>query len=159
MYGPTGIGILFGKETSGGNGSLSVWRGNDHCKPPEHPPWKFEAGTPNVAGARRTGSSDRLSGKYRNGKHPAAGRETAALCDRAVGRSAEGIAIVGQAAEKSGIISFTWKNVHPHDIATILNESGVAIPRQSHCTQPLMQLLGLPGTAEFRWGFIIQPQT
>ncbi|MEZ4773650.1 MAG: cysteine desulfurase [Bacteroidia bacterium] len=157
MYGPTGIGILFGKETHleamdpyqfGGEMIRSVSFSETTWNTL---PWKFEAGTPNIAGAAGLGAAiDFLENIGMENIR----RQEEKLLHYATEQLAgvEGLQIVGQAAEKSGIISFTWKNVHPHDIATILNESGVAIRAGHHCTQPLMQLLGLPGTARVSLG-------
>ncbi|MDX2249545.1 MAG: cysteine desulfurase [Bacteroidia bacterium] len=157
MYGPTGIGVFYGKEKYletmepyqfGGEMIRTVTFADTTYN---QLPWKFEAGTPHIAGAAGLGAAvDFLENigreNIRQYEHDLLHYATRRLSE------VEGLNIIGKAPEKGGILSFTWKNVHPHDISTILNESGIAIRAGHHCTQPLMQLLGLPGTARVSLG-------
>lgn len=152
VYGPTGIGALFGRAElleamppwQGGGDMIEQvsFSGSTYA----HPPARFEAGTPNVAGVVGLGAAiDYLE---------SAGIERVAtheheLLDYAEGRLREipGLRIVGTAAEKTGAHSFVVEGVHPHDIGTVLDSYGVAIRAGHHCTQPLMERLGLVATA------------
>ncbi len=151
MFGPTGIGCLFGKYEllqemepwqGGGDMILSVsfeettW--NDV-------PFKFEAGTPNIAGAIGLGvavSWIQEIGYDKISKHEqellAYGREVLLAID--------GVDIVGASKHNAGVIAFTLRGVHPHDVGTILDHAGVAIRTGNHCAEPLMKRFGLAAT-------------
>jgi cysteine desulfurase/selenocysteine lyase len=108
-------------------------------------PYKFEAGTPNIAGAIALGAAiDYIQtlGLVNIEAH------LQQLLDYATEKlsSINGLRLIGTAAHKSSIISFLLDDVHPHDMGTILNEAGVAIRAGHHCTMPLMQRLRVPGT-------------
>ena len=152
LYGPTGIGVLYGKERlleamppyqGGGDMIKSVTFEktvyNDL-------PYKFEAGTPHIAGAIGLGAAiDYVNGLDRT----AVDAHERDLLDYATGalREVSGARVIGTAPEKIGILSFTLDGVHPHDIGTILDHEGVAIRTGHHCAMPLMQRLRLPATA------------
>ncbi|MDQ3813641.1 MAG: cysteine desulfurase [Armatimonadota bacterium] len=158
LFGPTGIGVLYGKAKlldamppyqGGGDMIKSVTfektTYNDL-------PYKFEAGTPHVAGAIGLGAAiDYLDSL---GLDQVAEHE-ANLLNYATEQVSqiEGLRIVGTAREKASILSFVLQDVHPHDIGTILDQEGVAIRAGHHCTQPLMQRFGIPATARASFAF------
>jgi len=158
ICGPTGIGVLYGKAALldamppyqvGGDMIRSVTFGETQYN---DLPYKFEAGTPNIAGAIGLGAAlDYVS---------AIGLETIAaherdLLDHATGlaNGIEGLRIIGTARHKAGVLSFTLDGVHPHDIGTILDHDGVAIRTGHHCAMPLMQRFGIAGTARASFSF------
>ncbi len=152
LYGPTGIGVLHGRETmldamppflGGGDMIASVtfekstW--NDL-------PYKFEAGTPNIAGAVGLGAAVAFVesvGFDAIGAHESAllAYGTAALQDVA------GLRLIGTAPAKASVLSFVIEGMHPHDIGTIVDREGVAIRTGHHCAQPVMDRFGIPATA------------
>jgi cysteine desulfurase/selenocysteine lyase len=152
LYGPTGVGVLYGKERlleamppyqGGGDMIKSVTfektTYNDL-------PYKFEAGTPHIAGAIGLGAAiDYVSGLDR----AAIDAHERDLLDYATGalREVPGANVIGTARAKIGILSFTLDVAHPHDIGTVLDHEGVAIRTGHHCAMPLMQRLRLPATA------------
>ena len=151
LYGPTGIGALYGKREhleamppyqGGGDMIRSVsfekttW--NDL-------PFKFEAGTPNIAGAIGLGAA--IDYVESIGMDAIAGHERD-LLDYATA-SVEGIpglTIIGTAREKASVLSFTMDGIHPHDIGTILDREGIAVRTGHHCAQPVMERFGIPAT-------------
>ncbi|MDQ8201631.1 cysteine desulfurase [Pelagicoccus sp. SDUM812003] len=152
VYGPTGIGALYGKAErlaamrpyQGGGDMIShvSFEGTTFKEPPS----RFEAGTPHIEGAIGLGVAiDYLS---------AVGLETihayeTDLVEHAVARLSEipGVRIIGHPKVRSGAISFTMGEAHPHDIGTVLDTEGVAIRTGHHCCEPLMHRLGVPATA------------
>jgi cysteine desulfurase/selenocysteine lyase len=158
MCGPTGIGILYGREAllremppwqGGGDMILAVSFTrtiyNDL-------PYKFEAGTPHIAGAIGLGTAiDYLEGI---GLDRIAAAEHA-LLDYATARLATipGLRFVGTAEHKAAVVSFTLENVHPHDLGTILDHEGVAIRTGHHCAMPVMEFYGVPATARASFAF------
>jgi len=114
-------------------------------------PQRFEAGTPDIAGAVGLGAAiDWLRGL---GLENVA-RHEAELLAYGTARLAEipGLRLIGTPREKTGVISFVHDAVHPHDIGTILDQQGIAIRAGHHCAQPLMERLGLPATARASLG-------
>jgi cysteine desulfurase/selenocysteine lyase len=109
-------------------------------------PYKFEAGTPNIAGAIGLGAA--LAYVSNLGIDAIAAHEQEVL-EAAVSSLSEipGVRLVGTAKHKSGIVSFVMDGVHPHDIGTIVDSEGVAIRTGHHCTMPLMKRYGLAATA------------
>jgi len=158
MLGPTGTGLLYGKEElfeamppyQGGGGMVrSVTFEQSKYKAPPH---KFEAGTPNIAGLIGLGAAiDYLNAV---GMHHIAAYEQE-LCEYGTGvlESIEGLRIVGAATEKAAIWSFCMKAAHPHDIAQALDGEGIAIRAGHHCARPTMQRLGLSATARVSLAF------
>jgi cysteine desulfurase / selenocysteine lyase len=158
MFGPTGIGILYGKAQwlermqpyqGGGDMILSVSFDKTTYNTIPH---KFEAGTPPIAAAIGLGAAvDYLS--------EIGMREIAAweleLLTYATGQmeALPGVRIVGTAADKASVLSFTVAGVHPHDVGTVLNEDGVAVRTGHHCAQPVMQRFGVPATARASFAF------
>ena len=151
MFGPTGIGCLFGKYEllqemepwqGGGDMILSVsfeettW--NDV-------PFKFEAGTPNIAGAIGLGAA--VSWIQEIGYDKISKHEQELLAyGREVLLAIDGVDIVGASKHNAGVIAFTLRGVHPHDVGTILDHAGVAIRTGNHCAEPLMKRFGLAAT-------------
>lgn len=152
IFGPTGIGVLYGKKALleamppyqvGGDMIRSVTFGKTEYN---ELPYKFEAGTPHIAGAIGLGAA--LDYVSAIGMEAIAAHERD-LLDYASAQVAgiKGLKIIGTAQHKASILSFTLDGVHPHDIGTILDHEGIAIRAGHHCAMPLMQRLGIPGTA------------
>ncbi|TJY60906.1 SufS family cysteine desulfurase [Sinimarinibacterium sp. CAU 1509] len=152
FYGPTGFGVLYAKrehleamQPRDGGGDMidtvafdgSTWN---------EIPYKFEAGTPDIAGAIGAAAAlDYLAGV---GLQAAADHEHAVLAYATEKMSGvPGLRLVGTARQKAGILSFVMDCAHPHDIGSILDQAGVAIRTGHHCTMPLMKRYGLPATA------------
>jgi cysteine desulfurase / selenocysteine lyase len=152
IFGPTGIGVLYGKEAlleamppyqGGGDMIRSVTFGETEYN---DLPYKFEAGTPNIAGAIGLGAAlDYVSSR---GIAAIAAHEHD-LLEYATGlaNGIKGLRIIGTARHKASVLSFTLDGVHPHDIGTILDHDGIAIRAGHHCAMPVMQRFGLSGTA------------
>jgi cysteine desulfurase/selenocysteine lyase len=152
IYGPSGIGALYGKRTllqsmppyqGGGDMILSVTFAKTTYN---ELPYKFEAGTPNIAGTIGLGAAiDYLTavGLDRIAAHE---RDLLAYATESVSEIAD-LRIVGTAREKAGVLSFVLADVHPHDIGTVLDREGIAIRTGHHCAQPVMERFGLPATA------------
>ncbi len=158
MFGPTGVGVLYGREQllermppwqGGGEMILAVTFAKTTYN---GLPNKFEAGTPNISGAIGLGAAvDFLSGLDRNAAHA----HESALLEHAtavLGRIPE-LRIVGTAGEKASLVSFFVSGVHPHDLGTILDEDGIAIRTGHHCAMPVMEFFGLPATARASFAF------
>ena len=152
MFGPTGIGVLYGREAlldamppyqGGGDMIASVSFEKSTWAPL---PAKFEAGTPHIAGAVGLGAA--VGYIERLGREAIAAHEHA-LLEYATARVREipGLRVVGTAAEKASVLSFVIEDIHPHDIGTILDASGICIRAGHHCAQPLMRRLGVAATA------------
>jgi cysteine desulfurase / selenocysteine lyase len=152
IFGPTGIGVLYGKAAlldamppyqGGGDmiSSVTFERTLYNVLP-----YKFEAGTPNIAGA--IGLAAALEYVENIGLDRIAAYERELLAygtDRL--SQIRGLRLTGTAKDKAGILAFVFENVHPHDVGTILDREGVAIRTGHHCCQPLMDRLGVPATA------------
>jgi cysteine desulfurase/selenocysteine lyase len=152
LYGPTGIGVLYGRESllaemppflGGGDMIRSVtfekstW--NDL-------PYKFEAGTPDVAGAVGLGAA--IDYIQTIGLDRIAPHERGLLeYGTALLSQIPGVRLIGTAPQKSSILSFVMDGIHPHDIGTIVDQEGVAIRTGHHCAQPVMERFGVPATA------------
>jgi cysteine desulfurase/selenocysteine lyase len=109
-------------------------------------PYKFEAGTPDIAGAIGLGAAvDWLGGIDR----PAASAHEDGLVRLAIERllAIGGVRLIGTPRERSGVVSFMVDGVHPHDVGTILDREGIAVRAGHHCAQPVMDRFGLPATA------------
>ena len=158
LYGPTGIGVLYGKESlleemppyqAGGEMIKSVTFDETLYNVL---PNKFEAGTPNIAGAIGLGAAIDYVETLGIGQIAAYESE---LLQYGTGRlsSIEGLKIIGTADKKGSVISFVMEGVHPHDIGTILDAEGIAIRTGHHCAQPLMDRFGVPATARASFAF------
>jgi cysteine desulfurase/selenocysteine lyase len=152
IYGPTGIGALFGKVElleamppyQGGGDMISKVTFEETTY--NELPHKFEAGTPDIAGAIGLGAAIEYVSKI--GIENIKNHETS-LLEYASNQIAEipGLRIIGKAKEKTSVISFVFENIHPHDIGTFLDFEGVAIRTGHHCTQPVMQRFKIPATS------------
>jgi cysteine desulfurase/selenocysteine lyase len=152
IFGPTGIGVLYGKTAhltamppyqGGGDMIRSVTFARTEYN---DLPYKFEAGTPNIAGAIGMGAA--LDYVAAIGIDAIAAHEAGLLAYATEQVLAiPGLRIIGTAPEKAGIVSFTLEGVHAHDIGTILDNDGVAIRAGHHCAMPVMEQFGVPGTA------------
>ena len=151
LYGPTGVGVLYGKASLL-EGMPAYQGGGDMIRSVSFEettynilPYKFEAGTPNIAGVIGLGIAiDYVSSI---GFEAMVSHEQALLSYATPMLVAvPGLRIVGNAREKTGILSFVLEGVHPHDIGTILDGEGVAIRAGHHCTMPLMERFGVPAT-------------
>jgi cysteine desulfurase/selenocysteine lyase len=158
MFGPTGIGVLYGKLAllesmppyQGGGDMISsvTFEKSDY----NVVPYKFEAGTPNITGAVGLGAAiDYLDGLDWPGVQAYEHELLSYATERLGGLT--GVRILGTAARKASVLSFVMEHVHPHDIGTILDQEGVAIRTGHHCTQPVMQRLGVPATARASLAF------
>jgi cysteine desulfurase/selenocysteine lyase len=152
IYGPTGIGILYGKSAlldamppyqAGGDmiSSVTIEKTIYNALP-----YKFEAGTPHIAGAVGLGAALRYVGSLGLDRIAAHERDLLEYATDAVS-AIHGLRIVGAASEKAGVLSFVLEGVHPHDIGTILDQQGIAIRTGHHCSQPVMQRFDIPATA------------
>jgi cysteine desulfurase/selenocysteine lyase len=158
LFGPTGIGVLWGKREwleklppyqSGGDMIEKVDFGGTTYK---GIPGKFEAGTPHIAGVIGLSAAiDYLNGMDRLG----ALQHEVDLLHAATDRlsAIDGLRIIGTAPEKASVISFLIDEIHPHDIGTFLDAGGVAIRAGHHCTQPLLKRFGVPATARASFAF------
>ncbi|MCH7973909.1 MAG: cysteine desulfurase [Bacteroidetes bacterium] len=158
IYGPTGIGILYGKENlldemppfMGGGDMISKVTFEETTF--NELPFKFEAGTSNIAGAIGLGAAiDYVKSiGIKNIKEYETNLLNAAT--DAV-KEIPGIKIIGNAKEKTSVLSFVIDNIHPHDIGTFLDFEGVAIRTGHHCTQPLMDFFKIPATSRASFAF------
>jgi cysteine desulfurase/selenocysteine lyase len=152
IYGPSGVGVLYGKQKlleamppwqGGGDMILTVTFEKTTYN---ELPYKFEAGTPNIAGVIGFGAAiDYVTaiGMERIARHEHA------LLEYATRRLLEvpGLRIIGTAAQKAAVVSFVLEGAHPHDIGTILDYEGVAVRTGHHCAQPVMDRYCIPATA------------
>ncbi len=164
VCGPTGIGVLYGKSAwleklpvyqTGGDmiGRVSFEDGTTFREAPE----KFEAGTPDIAGAIGLGAAVDYLGSVGLG---AIGQAEQELLDHVTPRLREvpGLKLYGDVEDKVPVLSFTLDGVHPHDIGTILDTDGIAVRAGHHCAQPLMKHYGIPGTARASFAFYNTPE-
>jgi cysteine desulfurase/selenocysteine lyase len=158
MCGPTGIGVLYGRESL--LNTMPPWQGGGDMilavsfekTVYNGLPYKFEAGTPDIAGAIGLGAAiDYLE---------TLGMERIAAAEQALLVYANeqlatvpGLRFIGTAPEKAAVVSFTIDRVHPHDLGTILDHEGVAIRTGHHCAMPVMDFFGLPATARASFAF------
>ena len=152
LYGPTGIGVLYGKERlleemppyQGGGDMISSVTFEKTTY--NALPYKFEAGTPNIAGAVGLAAAVDYVTAIGMDRITAHERELLAYGTAELS-GVPGLTLIGAAPEKASVLSFVMDGVHPHDIGTIVDREGVAIRTGHHCAQPLMQRLGIPATA------------
>jgi cysteine desulfurase/selenocysteine lyase len=158
MFAPTGVGVLYGRESlleamppwqGGGDMILKVsFEGTTYNTLPH----KFEAGTPNIAGVVGLGAAidyletvgmERIA-QYEHGLLDYATRRLAAV---------KGLRFIGTAREKAAVISFVLDGIHAHDVGTILDSEGIAIRTGHHCAMPVMDFYGVPATARASLAF------
>ncbi|MGE5488813.1 MAG: SufS family cysteine desulfurase [bacterium] len=152
MYGPTGIGVLYARPAL--LDAMPPWQGGGDMISSvtfekstwNELPYKFEAGTPNIAGA--AGLAAAVEYIEAIGVEAIAAHERC-LLEYATGRleEIEGVRIIGAAPHRAAVLSFVLDGVHPHDLATILDYQGIAIRAGHHCAQPVMQRFGVAATA------------
>jgi cysteine desulfurase/selenocysteine lyase len=157
LYGPSGIGVLFGKAAlleamppyqAGGDMISSVTFEKTTYN---RLPYKFEAGTPNIAGAVGLGAA--IDYVTAIGLETIAAYEHELLAEATVRLTAiPEVQLIGTAREKTGVLSFVMEGIHPHDIGTVLDREGIAIRAGHHCAQPVMQRFGIPATARASFG-------
>ncbi len=158
LFGPTGIGVLYGKHAllesmppyQGGGDMISMVTMEKTAY--NALPHKFEAGTPHIAGVIGLGAAI----DYVNAiDFDAAANYENELLDYALSKvdQVEGMNLVGTAKEKTSILSFTLDSIHPHDIGTILDDQGVAIRAGHHCAMPIMERFCIPATARASFAF------
>lgn len=157
MYGPTGVGVLYGKEKL--LAAMPPWQGGGEMirtvsfakTTYNELPWKFEAGTPNIADVVALGTAIDYLGQVGLPAIQAYEHELLAYAAERIG-AVKGIRLVGTARHKAGVVSFVMDGVHPHDLGTIVDQDGVAIRTGHHCAMPVMERLKLPATARASLG-------
>jgi cysteine desulfurase/selenocysteine lyase len=157
LYGPTGVGVLYGREEL--LEEMPPWQGGGEMirtvsferTTYNELPWKFEAGTPNISGAVGLAAAmDYLEGL---GLEALAAHERHLLAQATAAiERLPGIEIIGTAAHKAAVLSFTMRGCHPHDLGTILDSQGVAIRTGHHCAMPVMTFFDIPATARASFG-------
>jgi cysteine desulfurase/selenocysteine lyase len=151
MFGPTGIGVLYGKEDllnamppfQGGGDMIDrvSFEGTTY----DALPHKFEAGTPHIEGAIGLGAAvDFLEGLDMNAVQAHEADLLAYATEQL--QTIDGLRIIGTAQEKASVISFLVGDAHPYDVGTLLDQMGIAVRTGHHCTEPLMDRYGIPGT-------------
>jgi cysteine desulfurase/selenocysteine lyase len=158
LYGPTGIGVLYGRESllqemppwqGGGDMILSVsFQGTTY----NELPYKFEAGTPNMSGAVGLAAAIDYVDQIGLADISAFEQDLLAHATQAL-TAVAGVRIIGTAADKASLVSFVVDGVHPHDLGTILDQDGIAIRTGHHCAMPVMEFFGLPATARASFAF------
>jgi cysteine desulfurase / selenocysteine lyase len=158
MYGPTGIGVLYGREAlleamppwqGGGDMILTVsFSGTTY----NALPYKFEAGTPSIADAIGLGAAIDYLGALDWNAVSTHENEILAYATRRVS-AVPGVRLIGTADEKVSVLSFVMEGVHPHDLGTILDSEGIAIRTGHHCAMPVMERYELPATARASFAF------
>ncbi|MEM8606986.1 MAG: cysteine desulfurase [Myxococcota bacterium] len=157
MFGPTGVGLLYGRKEL--LASMPPWMGGGEMIDKvtfeettfDDPPHRFEAGTPPIAQVIGLGAA--MTWIEELGRPSIAAHEHALLAyaTRAI-QALPGVRIVGTAPMKAGILAFTLDGIHPFDIGTLLDEQGIAIRVGHHCAQPVMRHYGVPATARASFG-------
>ena len=158
LFGPTGIGVLYGKQAlldamppyHGGGDMIKMVTFEKTLY--NDLPYKFEAGTPYIAGVIGLGAAvdyvnDVDMDSIRDYEHGLLQYATEAAA------SVPGLKLIGTAAEKAGILSFVIDGIHPHDLGTILDHDGIAIRTGHHCAMPVMERYGIPATARASFAF------
>jgi cysteine desulfurase / selenocysteine lyase len=157
VYGPTGIGVLYGKTAlleamppyQGGGDMISsvTFERTTYNKIPH----KFEAGTPDIAGVIGLGAAIKYVSQLGLERIALHEQELLAYATTAVS-AIPAIRLIGTAKEKAGVLSFVMDGIHPHDIGTILDQEGIAVRTGHHCAQPVMERFGIPATARASFG-------
>jgi cysteine desulfurase/selenocysteine lyase len=158
VFGPTGIGVLYGKTSllqsmqpyQGGGEMIekvtfekSTWN---------ELPYKFEAGTPNIAGAIGLAAAIDYLNQF---DRTQLAQHEHALLQACLDRAADmnDIRLIGRAKDKAGVFSFLLQGAHPHDLGTLLDQQGVAVRTGHHCAMPIMDQFGIPGTVRASFAF------
>jgi cysteine desulfurase/selenocysteine lyase len=157
LYGPTGMGVLYAREEL--LATMPPWQGGGDMirtvtfekSTWNELPFKFEAGTPNISGA--VGLAAAIEYVEGLGIEAIAAHEQRLLAKATAEVSKiPGVELVGTAAHKAAVLSFTMAGIHPHDIGTILDTQGVAVRTGHHCAMPVMDFFGIPATARASFG-------
>ena len=158
LYGPTGIGVLYGKSAllnamppyqGGGDMILSVtFEKTTYNKIPH----KFEAGTPDVSGVIGLAAAINYVNEVGLDRIEAHERDLLRQATELLS-TIPGLRVIGTAKEKASVLSFVMDGIHPHDIGTILDQEGIAIRTGHHCAQPVMERFGIPATARASFAF------
>lgn len=158
VFGPTGIGVLYGREDllermppyqGGGDMIRSVTFEKTIYN---ELPYKFEAGTPHISGAIGLGAALDYVSQIGIDRVTAHERELLAYGTEAL-RAIPGLRLIGTAREKAGVLSFVLEGVHPHDVGTVLDRDGIAVRTGHHCAQPVMNRFGVPATTRASLAF------
>ena len=158
MFGPTGVGVLYGKAVhleamppyqGGGDMIRSVTFAKTTYAPI---PAKFEAGTPDIGGVVGLGAAVDYLGALDRNAAAAYEQDLLEYATKQLG-TVPGLRIVGTAAHKASVISFVLDGIHAHDVGTIVDQAGVAIRTGHHCTQPVMEFFEVPATARASFAF------
>ena len=157
-YGPTGIGVLYGKEAL--LEQMKPWRGGGemidvvsikHGTTYAGLPHKFEAGTPHISGGIALGVA--MNWMAGLGLEAVMDHEMTLAAQARNGlRQIEGMRFIGEAEHRAGVVSFVVEGTHPYDIGTLLDSQGIAVRTGHHCTQPLMERFAIPGTVRASFG-------
>jgi len=158
VFGPTGVGVLYGRldhleamppYQGGGDMIRSVsFERTTFAAPPA----RFEAGTPNIAGAVGFAAALDYLAQFRWEEIEAHEAALLAHATEALG-AIPGLRVIGTAAEKVGVVSFVLEGAHAHDVGTIVDEDGIALRTGHHCAQPVMDAFGIPATARASFAF------
>jgi cysteine desulfurase/selenocysteine lyase len=157
MYGPTGIGALWAPEAT--LDAMPPWQGGGEMIKHvtfEKTTWnelpaKFEAGTPHIAGGVGLGAAIDYLSSFDMKEIEAHERRVLEYATDRLGEI-EGLTIIGTARRKAGVISFTMKDIHPHDLGTVIDHHGIALRTGHHCAMPVMQFFNVPATARVSFG-------
>ena len=158
LYGPTGIGVLYGKAAL--LDAMPPWQGGgdmirevSFAKTTYNDlPFKFEAGTPHIAGGIGLGAAIDYVSKLSQPAIAAYEHDLLSYASEQAG-AIPGLRLIGTAREKASILSFTVAGIHPHDVGTILDDAGVAVRAGHHCTMPMMTHFGVPATVRASFSF------
>ncbi|HEX5411302.1 MAG TPA: cysteine desulfurase [Terriglobia bacterium] len=158
LYGPTGVGVLYGKADlleamppyQGGGDMISSVTFEKTTY--NSLPYKFEAGTPNIAAGIALGAAIDYLKRIGLENVAAYENELLAYATEAVSRI-PGLKMIGTAERKAGVISFVMEGIHPHDVGTILDQEGIAVRTGHHCAQPLMERFEIPATTRASFAF------
>ena len=163
LYGPTGIGVLYGRMAL--LEAMPPWQGGGDMIEQvtlEHstwaaPPARFEAGTPPIASAVGLAAALDYLDSVGLDRIEVRERELLRLATVRIGEL-PGVRLVGTAREKAAVLSFTLEGVHPHDLGTVLDDHGVAVRAGHHCAQPVMDRFGIPATVRASFAFYNTPE-
>lgn len=158
VFGPTGIGVLYGKEAlleemppyQGGGDMIA--RVTFEKTTYNELPFKFEAGTPHIAGATCLGTALQYFSQFNVEEIERYERELADYAQDLLS-TFEGLRVIGTAKNKTSVVSFHVDGIHPFDIGTLLDKQGIAVRTGHHCTQPLMDIFNIPGTVRASFAF------
>lgn len=158
VFGPTGIGVLYGKEDlldkmppyQGGGDMIS--KVTFERTTYNELPFKFEAGTPHIAGGICLGEAIKFLSQFDSDAIQRHEKELAEYAQDMLD-TFEGMRIIGEAKHKTSVVSFVVDGIHPFDLGTLLDKQGIAVRTGHHCTQPLMDFFGIPGTVRASFAF------